>query len=255
RYGFQPVGAVVEREGLKKTSSLGRWALAADFAALFICSDTEFPNQVETWREKHLTPGARARLAVVQRGLVASAVAAGVLVEYPNKRTRHLSPGESSVIAKHVIEQFAPRFLKNPGVIWVSETSRRDEAADLELARLVGLDIEVEELLPDVILVDLGPPEPLFVFVEIVSSDGALTEDRKTALTELLARGGHNPENAAFVTALMDRSSSVFRRQVASQAAWNSFVWFASEPSKIILHQNLEQGPIPLSVLLHREES
>lgn len=51
---------------------------------------------------------------------------------------------------------------------------------------------------------------------------------------ELLRRGGHDPRNAAFMTAFLDRGSSAYRR-LASRLAWDSVVWFASEPDKLIV--------------------
>jgi hypothetical protein len=248
RNSLRPIGAVVERQGLAKTSSTPRWALAADFADLFTCRDEDFPALLEEWRARHLTPAARARIAIVQRGIVGSG-ADRVLVTFPNGATRSLSPGTSSEIAKAVIESFAPRFLHNPGVLWVSETSRKDEAADMELANHVHLPISPNELLPDIILVDLGSDVPRFVFVELVSSDGPMTEERRERFLGILQQGGHDPSHAAFMTAFLDRSSGIYRK-MASQFAWNSVVWFASEPEKLVLHLDTEVRPARLFDLI-----
>lgn len=238
RYGLLPIGAVVERQGLNTTSSSPRWALAADFAELFLCSDEDFPEKVEAWRRRRLSPGALARLAAVQAGL-AEGKKDEVLVTLPNRRTRILAPGKSSVISKAVIEQFAPLYLEKPGVVWLSESSRQDEAADLRLAKLVRLDISESRILPDIILVDLGGESPRFVFVEVVSTDGPINDQRKADLTALLEQGGHTVEDAAFVTAFLHRGEAAFRR-LSSQIAWDSFVWFAAEPEKMILFRDLQ---------------
>jgi hypothetical protein len=248
RNSLQPVGAVVERSELAKNDASPRWALAADFAGLFTCDEEEFPGLVERWRERHLTPAARARVAMLQEGVVQGG-AEGVLVTFPGGRSRMLSPGTSSRIAKAVIEQFAHRFLDTPGVLWVSESSRKDEAADLKLAARVKLPITPNELLPDIILVDLGGEEFRFVFVEVVSSDGPITEDRRARFVEMLSSGGHNPKTAAFVTSFLDRASGTYRK-LASTFAWNSFVWFASEPDKLILHLDPGERPVQLFELL-----
>ena len=244
RNSLQPVGAVVERSELAKNDGSPRWALAADFAELFTCDEKGFESLVESWRERHLTPSARARIALLQEGVVEGRMD-GVLVTFPGGRTRTLSAGTSSRIAKAVIEEFAHRFLEQPGVLWVSESSRKDEAADLKLAALVKLPINPNELLPDIILVDLGGTEFRFVFVEVVSSDGPITEDRRTRFIEMLSSGGHDPKNAAFVTAFLDRASGTYRK-LASLFAWNSFVWFASEPDKLILHLDTGERPVRL---------
>jgi hypothetical protein len=243
RNSLRPIGAVVERTDLAKTSSKPRWALAADFAELFTCSNDELPGLVETWRRRHLSAAGLARLALVQQGIAAGAD--GVLVTFPNGATRLLSPGSSSVIAQKVIEEFAPRFLAEPGVLWVSETSRKDEQADMRLAVSVRLPINPNELLPDIILVDLGYEEPRFVFVEVVSTDGPVTEERRVKLSDMVQRGGHAPQNVAFLTAFMDRGAGVYRKLVPT-IAWRSFVWFASEPDKLIALLDAERRPVRL---------
>lgn len=253
RASLQPVGAVVEKAGMAKTSGTPRWALAADFAELFTASEADFPALVDRWRERHLTPTARARIAVVQRGIV-GAGADTVLVRFPNGATRRLSPGMSSIIVKAVIEEFAPRFLDNPGVLWVSETSRKDEAADMELAATVHLSINPNQLLPDIILVDVGAEATRFVFVEVVSTDGPMTEERRARFVEIVEAGGHDMRNAAFVTAFLNRNSGVYRK-LASEFAWGSFVWFASEPDKLIAHLNSGEHPRRLFEFLNPEEA
>lgn len=238
RYGLQPVGALVSREGLGTTSSLPRWALAADFADLFLCAEEVFAERVEVWRRRHLTSAALTRLAAVQAG-IAGGREGEVLVTLPNRRRRVLAPGESSVIARAVIEEFAPRFLARPGVVWLSESSRKDEAADIGLAKLVRLDLSESRILPDIILVDLADEGTRFVFVEVVATDGPVNEQRKVDLTALLERGGHAAGSAAFVTAFLDRDQAAFRR-LSSKIAWDSFVWFAAEPDKLIHFRDME---------------
>lgn len=243
RNSLSPIGAVVERSGLSKTSSRPRWALAADFAQLFTCSDDDLPGVLDVWRKRHLSAAGMARLAIVRQGIAPGA--AGLRVTFPNGATRLLSPGASSNITQRVIEEFAPRFLRDPGVLWISESSRKDEQADMRLAAAVRLPINPNELLPDIILVDLGSDEPRFVFVEVVSTDGPVTEDRRAKLSEVVQRGGHAPENVAFVTAFLDRGTAVYRK-LASSIAWRSFVWFASEPDKVIALLDASERPVRL---------
>jgi hypothetical protein len=59
------------------------------------------------------------------------------------------------------------------------------------------------------VLVDLVKPGLKLVFVEIVSSDGPVTEQRKAGILELLAASpmGYTPEDAVFVTAYRDRGA------------------------------------------------
>lgn len=124
---------------------------------------------------------------------------------------------------------FAPRFLAQPEVIFLSESSAKVVARDDELAKSIGLQIQSDKNLPDIILVDLGPEHPRLVFVEVVASDGPINDQRKKALIDLATNAGFGEEHLAFVTAFLDRGDPPFRKTVSS-LAWGSYVWFASEP-------------------------
>ena len=175
------LGAVKERQGLPTTSPRPRHALAPDFAALFHpdLPDEPLQAQIARWQEANLSPGALARIALIRRGAVARE--GRVLVTFPNDETRDMEPGPSSVISKAVVEEFAARFLEQPGVIWLSESRNQVVARDDGLAQAIGLAIDPGRNLPDLILVDLGPAEPLLIFVEVVATDGPVNEARQAA--------------------------------------------------------------------------
>ena len=173
-----------------------------------------------------------------------------VTVKFPNGETRNMEPGPSSVISKAVVEVFAPRFLEKPGVIWLSESGNRVVQRDDALARAIGLDIEPDRNLPDLILVDLGPREPVLVFVEVVATDGPVNEARKAALLALATNAGFREDQVAFVTAFVDRSETPFRKSV-SVLAWRSFAWFMSEPEHIVmLHRGVDAQHVRLADLM-----
>ena len=247
--GLIRVGAVVERPGLASTSQHPRYALAADFARLFLVDEEELAAAAEAWQRGHLSAGALARVALVRRAAAAGTAGDAVLVRFPNGESRHMAAGPSTEITRAVVEDFAPRFLRAPAVVWVSESKRKVVARDEELARAVGLPIAAQKVLPDIILADLATPDPLLVFVEAVASDGPVSDARKTDLLRILHEGGHDPRNAAFVTSFLDRVTGPYRR-LAPSIAWGSFVWFVSEPDRIVIHQTLEPGGARLSDLL-----
>ena len=190
REGLVRIGAVKEREGLPTTSPLPRYALAPEFAALFDPTLTEVALQtsIEEWQAANLSRGALARVAIMRRGAVARE--GRVLVTFPSGETRHMEPGPSSVISKAVVEEFAPRFLGRPGVIWLSESRNQVVARDDRLALDIGLTIEPDRNLPDLILVDLGPIDPLLVFVEVVATAGPVNEARQTGVDGHRHRSG-----------------------------------------------------------------
>lgn len=226
-------GAVVERKGIPTTSSKPRYALAADFAALFAGSrkGKGLSAAITLWQETNLTPGALARLRLVRH--TESGKSASVLVTFPGGETRRMASGPSSDLSKAVIEKFAGRYLKEPAVVFLSESRSKIVARDDELASSIGLSIRSDRDLPDIILADVGPRDALLVFVEVVSTDGPVSRPRRDSLLRIATQGGFDPARVAFVTAFQDRGRQAFRR-LSSELAWGTFVWFASEPDCII---------------------
>lgn len=240
RYALIQNGAVVEKAGMATTSPAPRYALQADFADLLQpdLDEATFRAKADAWREKYLNAGALARIAIVRKGAVSSGER--LLVTFPNGETRRMLPGQSADISKAVIEVFAPKFLKEPGVISLSESGNKVVARDDELAKAVGLTIPADKSLPDIVLVDLGPAHPLLIFVEVVWSDGPINEARKTALLDIAQGAGFASENVAFLTAYLDRGTAPFKKTVSS-LAWGSYAWFASEPDNLIVFSDKPQ--------------
>jgi hypothetical protein len=234
RDGLVAVGAVSQRGDLPTTSAAPRYALKADFAALFdpFLTGPALDAAIAGFQESHLNPGALARVAIMRAG--ATTRASGVLATFPNGETRQLAPGPSSHIAQGVVEVFAKRFLEDPAVIWLSESGNKVVLRDDRIANAIGLKIEPDRNLPDLILADLGPAEPLLIFVEVVATDGAITPRRQAAIYELTDAAGFSRSQVAFLTAYQDRGSPGFRRTVA-QLAWSSFAWFVSEPDHLVM--------------------
>lgn len=262
RNAWLPSRAVVKRQGLPTTSDRPTWALEAAFADLLTWGipDTGEPEGIETmerspeylrmlgrWQERHLSREARTRVELLRR-LVAPVDA--VSVDIPNRGPRHLAAGMSSRISKAVIEEFAPRFLTRPGVIWLSESSNQTPLADSDLASAVGLNIQDSGILPDVILVDLEPEKPLLVFCEVVATDGPMSESRKLAILDLVRSAGYDSTNIALLTAFIDRDTPAYKK-AAPVLASGSFVWVASEPDKLIVHLNVVAHPTKLTEVLH----
>lgn len=249
RDGLVPVGAIIKLDDMATTSNLPRYVLKADFAALFNpnLSGSALEGAITAFQTTHLSASARARVSLMLAG--AAGGGAGVLVTFPNKETRNLAPGPSSIIAKAVIEDFAARFLDQPAVLWLSESGNKVAARDDKLAAALNLKIEADKNLPDLILVDLGPADPLIVFVEVVATDGAITDRRQHAIYQLTKAAGFPREQVAFLTAYEDRESAGFRKTM-SQLAWGSFAWFRSEPEHIVIMRDGGASKASLSELV-----
>jgi hypothetical protein len=249
RDGLVAVGAMLRREDLPTTSGLPRYALKAAFARLFdpdIEGDA-LAASIADFQAAHLSKSALMRVSLMRSG--AAGTASGVRVTFPSGETRQLAPGPSSVISQAVVEVFAARFLARPAVVWLSESGNKIVLRDDRIAQAIGLRIEADRNLPDLILADLGPAEPLIVFVEVVATDGAITPRRQEAILAMTDAAGFRRSQIAFLTAYQDRESAGFRK-TAAQLAWRSFAWFVSEPDKIIVLYDGGLLPARLSDLL-----
>jgi BsuBI/PstI restriction endonuclease domain/BsuBI/PstI restriction endonuclease HTH domain len=236
RAGLVAVGAVVERTGLATTSAKPRYALAQDFCDLLLklAGDPQSaPSRTSAWQAAHLTASALNRVNLLKRAVVTSPASERVRVTFPNGEIRLMLPGPSTAIAKAVIEEFTGRFLRQAGVIFLSESGNKVVTRDDELARSIGLRLDYSRNLPDIILADVHPQKPKVVFVEVTATDGAVTVQRKAALSDAASSAGLNPQDVYFVSAFADRSAPPFRKSV-SEIAWGTFAWFMSEPDKLL---------------------
>ena len=97
---------------------------------------------------------------------------------------------------------------------------------------------------------DLGPAEPLLIFVEVVATDGPVNEARQAALMGIATEAGFREHQVAFVTAYAVRDAGAFKGSVR-EIAWRSFVWFMSEPEHImVLHRGANADQALLSELM-----
>lgn len=236
-----PNGVVLEKPGVSTTSGKPRWSLQASFAALLdpALKGKKLETASANWRQDNLSPGALARIMLRLGGAVASGD--HVLVKFPSGETRSMAVGESSVISKAVIEDFTQRFLDVSAVVFLSESRNKVTHRDDNLAKKLGLHIQADKNLPDIILADVGPKHPLLIFVEVVATDGPITSERRAALRDIAQKAGFSDSHTAFVTAYLDRSEAAFKKTV-DQLAWGSFAWFVSEPEDLI-HMMKGQSP------------
>lgn len=237
KLGLIPCQAIIERKGLPTTSSKPIYALHKRFAELFdpLINGNAWHELVEKWQKDHLSKAAMTRLHLMKH--VGSAADYEIEVSFPNGSKRKLSAGPSSVISKAIIEDFAPRFLKQPTVLWLSESGNKVVAQDDNLAKSLRLVIDPKKALPDIILVDLGSKidgsDMVVLFIEVVATDGPINRARKVALNNIAIEAGFDANQLAFLSAYNDRSVGPFRKNVAD-LAWGSYVWFVTEPEHIM---------------------
>lgn len=232
------LNAVIERSGLPTTSPLPRYSLQKEFAELFdpnVQGDL-LSTKISEWQRNYLSATALARVALSKR--LVSSSSDGVLINLPNGETRKMASGPSSELAKAVVENFSKRFLKDPAVILMSESAKKLLLKDDDLCQAIGFTVDVSNVLPDLILADLGETTPIIVFVECVASDGPINDRRKAELIDMAKTAKYQEEDCVYVTVFKDRSDSASRKLVPS-IAWGTFIWYASEPDEIVF---LRQG-------------
>jgi len=235
--GLYPKGCVTIRPNLPPTSSKPRYALYKHFARLFVITDHEFEKEVEAWKKEHLSKTELKRIQIIQERHSPQDT---ILITLPSGESRRMESGPSSRIAKSVVEEFAPRFLNEPSVLWVSQSRKKSVVQDQELMQRLGLPIDQKSLLPDMILADLSANNHLLIFVEVVATDGPIDEQRKELLLELAKPAGYSEQQIVFVTAFEDRGSAPLRKTF-TELAKDSIVWCRSEPDLLIwLGENQE---------------
>ncbi|MGC3947979.1 MAG: BsuBI/PstI family type II restriction endonuclease [Chryseolinea sp.] len=244
REGLVFIGAFSTQAGVGTTANKPRYIIKRDFAALFDPNHKDLENAIRKWRIDNLSENALRRVALAN--LVSSNSDGKVVITFPNMTTRLIAAGKSSMISKAVIEDFAIRFLGKPGVLWLSSSDNKVSPLDDKLAASIGLKIDAGLNLPDIILVDLGTEKTHLIFIEVVATDGAVTELRRASLLRIAEDANYDASQVYFVTAFMDRQSTGFTKTIKN-LAWNTFVWLVSEPDKIILFRDGVQNLSELS--------
>lgn len=237
---WKRVGAIAHDPSLPTTSPRPGWTLQSAFASLFAptLGGEELDEAIREWQDEHLGTVGRARIRLASER---EAAAHAVEVRLPNGSVRALAPGDSSLILKAVIERLAPRLMKAPGVVAISQSKRKIDVADEELLRDLGLTIEASKLLPDALLFDGAAGR--FWFVEAVATDGEIHESRRRELLGWAQRYGIPATRCGFVSGFLSRAHDAYRRRGA-RLAWGTCAWFLDEPERIL---HLDTLPIELS--------
>jgi hypothetical protein len=222
--------AIRERTGLPKSSSKGIWSLLDDFADLFDPELTEeaFREAADEWRESHLDPGTRLKAA---HALLTEIDKHAVKVNLPNSNgsTRKLAAGMSSLIIKGVVETWATARLKKPVVLAISEPGDKVHLGEEKALLALGIKIDVKNVLPDVIIADIGGDQVQFWVIEAVATDGVVTNQRRKALLDWAAQQNIKAHACSFLTAFESRNAAPARKRLKDLAT-GTWAWFADEP-------------------------
>ena len=231
---FLENGAMKISTAVKTTASAPRYYLDPDFAALLSpgLNGDELDAAVKKWQDDHLTKIGRRR-AKVERDLANDPDRVDVTL--PNGQTRSLHPGRSSHILRGVIEKFAKLKLHQPDVIFVSQPGEKVNLVDNQSLADMGLELDVGKLLPDCILADLAIGHEALWFVEVVATDGPVTERRKQ---ELLAWAAPADLPCYFLTAFASRTKEEAKKCLPTLAT-ASFAWFLDEEESLLSWESM----------------
>lgn len=229
-----PIGLILKREGVATTSPAPIYCLSKNFAELFDPSivGLDLSIVVARWQERNLDPMILQRMRLLRR---TGSREGQVIVKLPTTGTTlRLSPGDASVITRDVCEVLLNQVMRTPVVVHISTSEVKHFRELAGEAEDIGLHISPSAELPDIVAADTGYEDGLrIMFVEVVHTDGPITELRKSALLKIAAEAGVPEKHVRMITAFEDRNSSPFKKRI-SEIARGSEVWFRSEPQLII---------------------
>lgn len=235
-------GAIKELPGTAVNYSLPKWALASTFAALFdpVLTGVELDRAVEAWRGEHLSPMDQLRIQTL-RDRQGSAHTVGV--QLPGGTTRFLDPGDASHIIKGVIETWAVARLEDPVVLTISQPGDKVYVADAAMLARLGITIDARSLLPDLVIVDIGPTPPAVWIIEAVATDGEINERRRSDLLGWAENQRIAPETCQFLTAFLSRNDGAARRRLKDLAV-GTYAWYLDEPGRELAWREIESSPV-----------
>lgn len=233
-------GAVEVKADVETTSSGARYTLAADFAALLdpTLTGADFEEAAAEWQATHLTTTGKARADRARRQ---SRAEHAIRVHLPgDSGIRDLHIGTSSELVRGVVEDFSATYLSDPTVIFISQSGEKVGVVDEDLLRRLGLPIDQQTLLPDLLMADLDPARDEVWLVEVVSTDGPITDARRDALLEWATEHGVREAQCRFLTAFTSRTAKPFKKAIPVLAR-GSFAWFLDEPDALLSWDDLHR--------------
>jgi hypothetical protein len=140
--------------------------------------------------------------------------------------TIHLSPGDHSELIKAIIEEFAPRFVPGGDLIYAGDTGEKRGYFDQELLAKLGVEVDTQATMPDVVL--YYPEREWLLLVESVTSHGPVDGRRHGELARLFSG---STAGLVYVTAFPSRG---IMTRFLGEIAWETNAWISDEPSHLI---------------------
>lgn len=130
-----------------------------------------------------------------------------------------LSPGKHSELIRDIIEQMAPRFLKDSTLVYVGDTGEKWGYYDGKLAENLSFDLQQHGKMPDVIL--YIEDKKWLVLIESVTSHGPVDSKRHIELENLFK---NVQASKIYISAFPDKKTFM---HYAQEIAWETEAWIA----------------------------
>ena len=137
-----------------------------------------------------------------------------------------LSPGKHSELIRDIIEQMAPRFLKDSTLVYVGDTGEKWGYYDKKLAGNLSFDLQQHGKMPDVIL--YIEDKKWLILVESVTSHGPVDSKRYMELRNLFK---NVQADKVYISAFPDKKTFM---HYAQEIAWETEAWIADNPTHMI---------------------
>ncbi|MGB1260967.1 MAG: BsuBI/PstI family type II restriction endonuclease [Akkermansiaceae bacterium] len=216
------------RPGAATNDGTRGYAVSRQAAELIAQYQTDqWPAAVAQWKKKQ---------GALNKQLSRPRPTKKVVVKLPAGETIDLSLGVHNEIQKSIIEEFLPRFLNKPELLYLGDSSKKILICeDTRLAEL-GFKKLDHDLLPDVIAYDLD--RDWLYFIEAVHSSNPINRLRHLKLEEM---SSNCQAGVVYVSAFLNRENL---RKWIVELSWETEVWLTTEPEHMIhLNGDRFQGP------------
>ncbi len=152
-----------------------------------------------------------------------------VAVTLPDGTILSLSPGRHNKLQRLVLEEFAPRFIEKPVLIYFGDTADKHLSICESTLKALNIPVTEHDKLPDVVI--FSPVRNWIFLIEAVATHGPISPKRHFELENMLSGC---PCGRVYVTAFL-----TFRdfRRYAEEIVWESEVWIVQTPDHLI-HYN-----------------
>jgi len=147
----------------------------------------------------------------------------------PDETYLELSPGKHNEVQVAVVNEFVPRFIIKPKVLYFGDTAKKDLFLDSSSFFKMKINVTEHDKLPDMVILD--QKRKWLFLIEVVTSHGPMNPKRIFELEKMFANYKHG---LVFISAFPNFSE--FKHH-SNDISWETEVWLADFPDHMI-HYN-----------------